>query len=281
MTTANPTGGDVQFPQTAGAKAVELGLRLSAATLLLHPVGPFPIRPAILACAAAVLVLPGQLRNPWLWGGLAVLTGVRPILDWPLADNHAYLLAYWCTALALTCKLADRDAGVRRSARLLIGLTFLFATLWKAFLSPDFVSGDFMRFAWITDPRLAGAASYLGGLDAAALEANRAFLAGALDSPEALHGGEGFVWAARLASFWTLLLEGTVALSFLWWRSPRMRALGHVALLIFCLSTYVFVTVEGFGWLLLSMGVVVAEPGWWQRAYLVAFGVVLCLAFAP
>jgi hypothetical protein len=57
-----------------------------------------------------------------------VLTGVRAVADWPMADNHAYLLCYWCLALAIAMWLRDLDS-LARNARLLIGLTFAFAAL--------------------------------------------------------------------------------------------------------------------------------------------------------
>jgi len=45
-----------------------------------------------------------------LWLTLALLTGVRVIADWPLSDNHAYLMSYWCLACGLVL-YADRPAA--------------------------------------------------------------------------------------------------------------------------------------------------------------------------
>ena len=38
-----------------------------------------------------------------------VLVAVRVVIDWPLPDNHVYLLAYWCLVTGLA--LATRDAS--------------------------------------------------------------------------------------------------------------------------------------------------------------------------
>jgi hypothetical protein len=60
-----------------------------------------------------------------------------------VADNHIYLLAYWCLVLFLVLNVPApaRQRALALNARWLIGLAFLFAILWKAVLSPDFVDG--------------------------------------------------------------------------------------------------------------------------------------------
>jgi hypothetical protein len=54
---------------------------------------------------------------------------------------------------------------------------------------------------------------------------------------------------------WSLLaLEAGIAISALWpWRAFA-QGLHHGLLLMFCLTTYAFAPVAGFGWLLLIMG---------------------------
>jgi hypothetical protein len=42
---------------------------------------------------------------------------VRIIADWPLSDNHIYLLAYWCLALALALGGTHAESTIRRSTR--------------------------------------------------------------------------------------------------------------------------------------------------------------------
>lgn len=63
----------------------------------------------------------------------------------------------------------------------------------------------------------------------------------------------------------------------------RVPIFRHVMLLAFCLVTYAFAPVAGFGWLLLVMGAAQTEPHerWLQRLYVVAFLVVLFYAEVP
>ena len=119
--------------------AVDLALRLTLLDLLLNPIGDWTLRPFILASAAAGLLLPGALRKPGLWWLLTLLTGLRALLDWPLPDNHSYLLCYWCLAISLSLVVKDTDEFLAHNGRWLIGLVFAFATLWKLWLSPDFM----------------------------------------------------------------------------------------------------------------------------------------------
>jgi hypothetical protein len=59
--------------------------------------------------------------------------------------------------------------------------------------------------------------------------------------------------------------------------------LRHAMLLTFCVITYAFAPVAGFGWLLLVMGAAQAEPRqrWLQRLYVIAFLVVLFYSEVP
>src|SRR5262245_42007913 len=86
---------------------VDLTLRLTLVTLLLRPVGSGIVRPLTLGLAVLGLLLPNRLRWPGLWIALTILTGLRVMLDWSLADNHGYLLCYWCFAISLA--LSSRD----------------------------------------------------------------------------------------------------------------------------------------------------------------------------
>jgi hypothetical protein len=240
-----------------------LALRLTLLLLLLRPVGSGALRPSILALAVAGLLVPRLLRHPALWLALAGLLAWRVIADWPMADNHAYLLAYWCLAVALARLTDDPPRVLAWNGRALIGLAFAFATLWKL-LSPDYLDGRFFRVTLVEDERLERVATTLGGVDRDALLARRAFVAGrpggaalasaAPEEPARLR-------ALALAATWlTLALEAAVALAFL---APlgRLRPLRHALLLAFCAATYAIAPVVGFGWLLLAMGVAQCPPG--------------------
>ncbi len=258
-----------------------LALGLVLVALLWHPVGGAWLRQAFLLAAGAGLLLPGALARSGLWLALATLAALRVALDWPLPDNHAYLLAWWCLAIGLALRTAEPDRDLAWGGRVLVGLVFTFAFLWKGVLSPDFVSGDFQRFAWLTDPRFELAALELGGLTMPELEANRAFLLGAAQAPDALHLPAAFRLWTWSATLWTLAAEAALALAFL--IPTRLAgAVRDALLLAFCAITYAFAPVAGFAWLLLSMGLAQAPAGRrWEAAYLGTAALVLVYEQEP
>jgi hypothetical protein len=261
---------------------LDTALRLTAIALLLRPMGPWFVRPAILAAAVLVLIAPRALRSPAVWCGGAGMIAIRIAEDWPLADNHIYLLGYWMLAIGLALRRGEPSKALASASRWLLGLAFAFAVLWKAVLSPDFLDGRFFRVTFLTDPRFESAAQLIGGLSAEQLEENRQALAllpeGAeLLNPPAIHEPPRLRALARGATWGILVLEAIVALLMLAPARYDPPYLRHGALLLFCSVTYAFAPVAGFGWLLLVMGLAQLEPRHkrWGRAYLATFLVVL------
>jgi hypothetical protein len=256
--------------------SVDGALRLTLAALLLQPVGDATLRPLVLVAAALGLVLPRALRSPFLWGTLAALTAARIVLDWPMSDNHAYLLCWWCLAATITLASADAVGCLRLNARLLVGLAFTFASLWKVALSPDFLDGRFFRVALVGDVRFERFTMLVGGLSAEDLRAMRDVLFRHVDGPapasaEALRAPERLRWVAHLATWWVAALETALAVAFLApsrWLVARTR---HALLLAFVVTTYAVAPVEGFGWLLVAQGFAQAGAARAQVAYLAAF----------
>ncbi len=110
-----------------------------------------------------------------MWLALAILVAVRVVVEWPLPDNHIYLLAYWCLAVAMALRFADSSRQLARSSRLLLGLVFAFAVLWKAVLSPDYRDGRFFAVTLLTDDRFSEVVQLIGGLSDAQLRENREY----------------------------------------------------------------------------------------------------------
>lgn len=260
---------------------LDTALRLTAIALLLRPMGPWFVSPVILSAGVLVLIYPRALRNRTVWRALALLVAIRIADDWPLADNHIYLLCYWVLAVALALRSPDPPSSLAGSSRLLIGLAFTFAVLWKVALSPDFIDGRFFRVTLLTDPRFGAAAQLFGGLSKAQLDANREAVvplphgAELIDPPQVTE-------PPRLRAFATMSTWGIVALEALvaaMMLAPARRtgAWRHVVLLAFCGITYAFAPVAGFGWLLLVMGLAQVEDRqlWISRLYIVTFLVVL------
>ena len=257
--------------------------RLTAIALLLRPMGEWYVRPAILGLAMLVLISPAAMKRAWLWNTLAFLIAVRIAGDWPLADNHIYLLAYWCLAIGLASAAPLPAAALARSSRLLIGLAFAFAVIWKAFLAPDFIDGRFFRVTLLTDPRFEDAAVLIGGLSRDQIRANREALAalpeGAVAAePPVIIETERLKQLAWLSTFGILLLEATVSVVMLLPSTLPAVLLRHVLLLLFCAVTYAFAPVAGFGWLLLAMGLAQCQDEW-RLVRLLYLGMFLLVLF--
>jgi hypothetical protein len=268
-------------PRVVDNPHFDTALRLTAIALLLRPMGPWFVRPAILAAAVLVLIFPRALRQWQVWGALALLTAVRIADDWPLADNHIYLLGYWLLAISLALRSRAAAPTLADASRALIGLAFAFAVLWKVALSPDFIDGRFFRVTLITDPRFAAATRIIGGLSDEQLRAAREAVAllphGAelLDPPELVEPARLRLFA--LVSTWGVLGLETLVATLMLARSRLPGLLRHAALLSFCAVTYAFAPVAGFGWLLLVMGLsqVEARQVWLARLYQLMFLIVL------
>ncbi len=262
--------------------SIDLALRLTLLDLLLRPIGAWAIRPALLVLAGAALLVPGWHRRPALWFTLTALTAARVVFDWPLADNHAYLICYWCLAVAISLVVSDTRACLALNGRLLIGLVFALASLWKIALSPDFLDGTFLRVTMLQDPRFADWTLLSSGLSVEELDAQRASLDRHLDAPpfEVEPGpplAERFATVADAITIWTAAVEFGLAAAFLWWGGGWLARVRHALLICFCATTYAVATVDGFGWLLIAMGV--AQCGVAQRGiralYLLTFVLIL------
>jgi hypothetical protein len=284
----SPTGLWHLWFRSAAPSHLDTALRLTAIAVLLRPTGQWFVRPAVLGAAALLLISPRALRLPVLWLAIAVAIAVRIADDWPLADNHIYLLAYWSLAIALALRAAHPAAILGSSSRSLVGLAFVFAVVWKVLLAPDFLDGRFFRVTLQTDPRFAEASMLIGGLSADQLRANREALAplphGAAPlAPPTIVEPRRLQALAALSTWGIVGLEASVALLMLLPAGPRLAIVRHVALLLFCFVTYAFAPVAGFGWLLLVMGAAQTEPHqhWLQRLYVIAFLLVLFYAEVP
>jgi hypothetical protein len=240
------------------------------------------LRPPAMALAALGLLAPSALASASLWTALTALATARIVGIWPVSDNHAFLLAYWCLAALLATLARQRDAVLAWNGRALIAGAFVFATLWKAALSPDFVDGRFFAVSLVDDPRFASFTLLATGIDEDTLydlrDVAREHVDGVFVPWEQMPEAPPRLMAvARAMTFSALAMEAAIAIAFLLplgWRIARVR---DVLLIGFCATTYLLAPVAGFGWLLLSMGVAQLEPARRvaRAGYLVAFGLVL------
>jgi hypothetical protein len=75
-------------------EVVDLVPRLTLLILLFNPIREGGIRSLGLLLTGLGVIFPALARCPSLWCGLTLLSGWCVVADWPLADNHAYLLCY-------------------------------------------------------------------------------------------------------------------------------------------------------------------------------------------
>jgi hypothetical protein len=243
--------------EIAGYDPWELAAKLTLLALLLSPVGNWFIRPFTLGLSVMGLLIPGLWRSPSLWVALALLTGIRFYIDWPSADNHAYLLSYWCLAFAVSAWLGNREV-LFSNARYLVALTFGFAALQK-WISPDYLNGVFFLITFFLDERFEEFVVLFSSVTFEQIDIAREYLEGdyrsapAPDSLPFVIPGSMW-WLAILSTAWNLFEQTLIAIAFLVPKDSRLGRIRDPLLLLFCFTIYAVVPVVSFGWLILAMG---------------------------
>jgi len=197
-------------------------------------------------------------KSPIYWTvfGVLMLIGFIPLLA--TADNHIYLTVYWIIAVALCLWTRDQGYSLALNARLLIGLCFAFATLWKL-LSPEFLNGTFFYFTFLTDDRFFDFAELAAGVSQEARLYNIESLETLKSSVNRIDSGlfVSSVYLNNIAVFmayWTVFIEGWIALAFLAPERFKLSKSRDIPLLIFMITTYPIATVRGFATLLAVLG---------------------------
>ena len=232
---------------------------LTLPLLLLYAQDHWYVRIPVVVLVLAGLLFSPIRKNPFYWFSLASFMSAGLYYDWAAADNHQYLITYWCLAI-FSSRLAASDQALKSSARCLIGLAFFFAVFWK-FLTPDFLNGDFFEYTFLFDERFSGKLKLLGALAPEAVDfdllAKTALTSydSALREVDILTNRSWEPWVQGLV-WWTLAVEGLLAICFLGPQKARLAPLGDVCLILFLLSTYLIAPVIGFGSILATMGIV-------------------------
>ena len=262
----------------ADASSFDLAVLLSLLMLVFSARDPdFPfmaVAPVSVAVLMAAVIWPALRRSRILWVYVAVAV-VWARLPWLLVmDNHHYLIAYWCIAVA-SCLVAAPtrpEPLVARNARLLLGLAMAFAVTQKL-LSGEFADGTFFEFLLLSGDRFAAFSELVLRVPASDLAANQHAVARLLTPgatrelvTEVAFVGPAWVHAVAVGmSAWTLFIEGLAGALFLWpesrWPGDRrhLRQARNLALLCFAVTTYAIATVAGFAWILLILGVAQCE----------------------
>ncbi len=151
------------------------------------------------------------------------------------------------------------------------------------------MDGRFFSIAMLTDPRFEDFTRSVTGMGDYELENLRQlveqhidgeFTAPGMDVPSVplkLH------LVSEFLTYWTVLIESVVALLFLIPSRIGVTRLRDAFLILFCITTYSVATVEGFGWLLIAMGV--SQSGERSKAvrylYVAAFLLILVYSYLP
>ena len=272
-----------------GADLFELGASMTLLMIALSLHEPYwYIRAGVVTLAVSGLVVRSLMRSPMLWFGLAAVFALSFSSTWFEQNNHDFLKLYWCLGLGVALLAADQMRAVRFNARILIGICFLFAVVWKV-LSPDYLSNEFFNYFLLQDTRFGLIAEYVGGLSPAELRGGQLerVLYTAFGDPEGsvpVPLAANVAWIAPVLTWWTLFIEGLVAVAFLapegWgvsrWRDP--------ALLAFVFTTYFVAPVLYFAWILIAMAVIQCDRTafrYWPVVYTAAFVLILMRFYVP
>lgn len=213
--------------------------------------------------AFAGLLVPSIRRSGLYWIFIAIYRGVVQFPnDWALIDNHQYLITWWCLGLGLTLFALDRDKAIAVTSRLLLGLCFLFATLWKL-RSPDFLNGNYFAWTFATDRKFRAFAETILGLPTGAqatnLKAKALLDLGDVGSVESIITSSILHTAARITALYTLIIEGSLAIAFLVPQRFRLASWAPWILLTFILTVYPIRPVVGFALLLIVLSIASQE----------------------
>jgi len=258
------------------ARTLDVSAMLALVILLLHVDETWWLRLSLTALAISGLLFPSiRLRwQVWLVAALVVLAG--DLVNWQSADNHKFLIGYWCLAFAAALRADRRVETLALGARWMMALAFGLAVFWKL-SSGDFLDGSFFSYELLIDPRFANVARLFGATPdvLAANAAARASLTawdGTL-TRVALEMPGGLRPAVLFLTWWTLAIEIALALAFA--LAPRLRGAPwrNGLLLLFIATVYAVAPVIGFGSVLTAMGYAQcreSERGW-RVAYLLGF----------
>ncbi|NEP16858.1 MAG: hypothetical protein F6J97_08120 [Leptolyngbya sp. SIO4C1] len=245
--------------------------QLSAVLVVLHGIDQFEwIRLPERLLALALLLRPQWLAAPVAWLGLSGLLGLNTLIGWSALVNHEYLITYWVWVCAIATVAQAPGPVLAINAQRLIGLCFGFATLWKL-LGGEYLDGSFLHLTLLLDSRLALGARLLGRVSTDLLDDNQTIFSSlsATAAPAALHTTSLLTWTSLLLSYWTIAIEGLIAIAFLFPRLKRLHALRDGLLLLFILTTYTLIPVFAFAAILLLMGLAQTYSPRRQRVYLI------------
>ncbi|MGL4612209.1 MAG: hypothetical protein ACRCYY_21440 [Trueperaceae bacterium] len=218
----------------------------------------------------AAAVLYPKLRTNWLYW--TVMTGICAgyVVARGLASENVFFLFVYISLAVLIALFSDNPyLSFRRNARLIIGIVFLFASLWKL-MSPDFLSGSFFTFMLIADDRLGPFGAVATAISLEDIATNRSIFPVMPDMSHQLMTAPGIPLLAQMLTWMTFAIEFLVAIVFLVPLKPLYKIRDY-ALLLFLLTAYVFVPVPAFAMSFATLGYAQTDSARFQSIYKVVF----------
>ncbi len=239
--------------------AYELLLRLTLLLLLLHGASSWMLEVPMRILCILGLAFPKLLTSRVLWGLIVASVLWVNATQWTWIDNHKYLISYWVIACALSIGVASRLENLAWNARVLLAAIFALATGYKIAMG-EYHNGAFLHYTFLTDGRIEALVRMLTGVGESVFSENRLREAALRSIPAegvriSLASASEIKMLSFALSYWTLLIEGTIALAFaLGWK------IRDLALQIFIVTTYVFLPVTGFAFILALLGFAQCHP---------------------
>jgi len=235
-----------------------LALRLTLILLMLYGYTTLSLDVLLKILCGLMLLSPSLITNQTLWIVICGLVWWVNSQNWLWIDNHQILISYWCLVCALGVMSKNPDRVFAWNGQIMIGLTFLFATVWKI-IAGEYGNGAFLHYTFLVEERVEEVATFISGLPPYALPRNQLLENIYQQFPKILEGVtlsstprlELFTW---LASYWTILIEASVAISFLGGLIFAFFRFRDWLLIIFILTTYFLLPVLGFAYILIIMG---------------------------
>jgi hypothetical protein len=231
--------------------------------------------PGLLVLVLTV-VRPGLAVRPVTWWLMAALWFAAVVVQQDRMEDHVWLFTCWLVALAVSLA-----AGVEGfldhaawHARVLVGVTFSVAVLWKLFFH-QFVNGMALWTFLVTDGRFAPLARGLGIPHSALHEGQEQLTAVLAGTTDAYQPPSDLLWRVTVIAVLTLLLEASVAVSFLSPDGSPPARLRLPSIVTFGLVTYSLVPVLGFAALLATLAMVASR---WRRSVAWVFPVMVVAA---
>lgn len=262
--------------------ALEMMALLTIFLLLLSPLSVWYLRTPLVILGVLAVTYRPLLKKPSFWYIVATVWGTAVYLNWPTADNHKYLIGYWCLTLCCTCSLPKdcQEEGIRLTSRWLIALCMAFATFWKLY-SSDYLDGSFFHHSLLVDERFSLFTRLVGDLASDKLADNnqlwelirRGYLRGVEIDTAVLASSPHVRWLAMIVTWWTVIVEGILAWLFLLPDRKWTSVLRNTTLLAFVITTYSVAPVKGFAWVLILLAMAQCRPGQWyfRLAFLLVF----------